>query len=66
MTRADKIRSMTDEEMAKDRVSWENDTIDGEEIPGRYSFITSYGARFSTRKEAEEKELKYLQTEIEN
>ena len=64
MTRANRIRSMTDEEMAKDRVLWENDTVDGEEIPGRYVFVTSYGERCSTRKEAEEKELKYLRTEI--
>ena len=65
LTNADKIRSMTDEELAKERVDCVNDTIDGEIIPGRYSYVARSGGWFSTRKEAEEKELKYLQTEIE-
>lgn len=65
MTRADKIRSMTDEELAKERVKCVNDTIDGEIIPGRYSYVARSGGYFSTRREAEEKELKYLQEEID-
>ena len=65
MTRADKIRSMTDDEMAKSRVLCENDTIDGEAIPGSYSYYTSYGVSFPSRKQAEEAELRYLQEEVE-
>lgn len=65
MTIADKIRSMTDEELAKERVDCVNDTIDGDIIPGSYSYVARSGGWFSTRKEAEAKELKYLQTEIE-
>lgn len=66
MTRADKIRSMTDEELAKERVDCVNDTIDGEIIPGRYSYVARSGGHFATRREAEEKELKYLQESYEN
>ena len=65
LTNADKIRNMTDEELAKERVDCVPDRIDGDIIPGMYSYVARSGGYFSTRKAAEEKELKYLQTEIE-
>lgn len=64
-TIADRLRAMTDEEMAKDRVEVVPCFVDGEALPGMYEYRTSFGARFSTRKEAEERELEYLQIKIE-
>lgn len=63
MTQADKIRTMTDEEMAKERVDTEARQVDGEDIPGMYEYVTSMGGRYPTRKQAEEAELKWLQSE---
>lgn len=59
LTNADKIRNMTDEELAKARVYCIPVTTG-------YNYVALSGGYFSTRQEAEEKELKYLQTEIKD
>lgn len=65
MTKADKIRAMTDEEMAKERINIQSRQIDGENIPDMYEYVTSQGGQYPTRKQAEEAELKWLQSEDE-
>lgn len=65
ITNADRIRSMSDEELAKSRVEVVACMVDGESIPGMYEYETSMGRRYSSRKQAEESELKWLQSEVE-
>lgn len=63
MTHADRIRSMSDEELAEERVQIEYCSIDGDIIP-YYKYRTTMGASFPTRQQAVTAELEWLKSEV--
>ena len=64
MTYADRIRSMSDEELAEERVQIEYCSIDGDIIPGMFKYRTTMGASFPTRQQAVTAELEWLKSEV--